>query len=119
MNCLTNTRVPLLVRVLSAGSVALAVFATADRSQAADLLYPDKTWQQATPADVGMDSEQLDRVRRYALSDYRILQSKETAPGTAEVTYEVAGEIGVTRVLKRKAVAVRKGGRWKISDLGM
>jgi CubicO group peptidase (beta-lactamase class C family) len=68
MNCLTNTRVPLLVRVLLAGIVSLAVFATADRSQAADLLYPGKTWQQATPADVGMDSEQLDRVRRYALS---------------------------------------------------
>jgi tetratricopeptide (TPR) repeat protein len=57
--------------------------------------------------------------RRYALSDYRILQSKETAPGRTEVSYEVAGEIGVTRILKRKAVALRKDGIWKISDLGM
>ncbi len=57
--------------------------------------------------------------RRYALSDYRVIESKKTAPEVAEVSYEVAGELGVTRVLKCKAVAVCKGGSWKISDLGM
>ncbi len=57
--------------------------------------------------------------RRYALSDYRVLGSKDAGAQAAEVSYEVAGELGVTRVLKRKALAVRKGGIWKISDLGM
>jgi len=57
--------------------------------------------------------------RRYALSDYRVQESKVVGPEAADVSYEVAGELGVTRVLKLKAMAVCKGGVWKISDLGM
>jgi tetratricopeptide (TPR) repeat protein len=56
---------------------------------------------------------------RYALSDYRILEVKAIGPENADVIYEVAGELGVTRVLKRKAMAVRRDGQWKVSDLGM
>ncbi len=55
---------------------------------------------------------------RYGLSDFRIL--KAAAEGdAAEVEYEVSGELGVTRVLVKKARAVREGGVWKVVDLGI
>jgi hypothetical protein len=57
--------------------------------------------------------------RRWALSDYQVLEAAETGPDAAQVGYRVAGELGVTRVLDKKAVAVRQGEKWKISELGM
>jgi hypothetical protein len=57
--------------------------------------------------------------RRYGLSDYHVEKSGETAPGEARVTYQVSGELGVTRVLEKKATVVREGKVWKVSDLGM
>jgi hypothetical protein len=54
--------------------------------------------------------------RRYALSDYRILEVKVVGPENADVVYEVAGELGVTRVLKRTARAERRAGKWLISS---
>jgi tetratricopeptide (TPR) repeat protein len=55
---------------------------------------------------------------RFGLSDFRILGARQEAAGV-EVDYEVSGELGVTRVLKKKAKAVQEGGAWKITDLGL
>jgi len=55
---------------------------------------------------------------RYGLSDYRLTGTKQ-AGGGATVTYEVAGELGVTRVLTKKAKATRTAKGWKITDLGL
>ncbi|HOX06959.1 MAG TPA: hypothetical protein PK280_11205 [Planctomycetota bacterium] len=55
---------------------------------------------------------------RYGLSDFRVLSAASSGEGAA-VEFEIAGELGVTRVLKRKARAVREGGGWKITDLGL
>jgi len=55
---------------------------------------------------------------RFGLSDFRVLG----AGGTAEdptVAYEVSGELGVTRVLKKTARAERVAGAWKITELGL
>ena len=55
---------------------------------------------------------------RYGLSDYRLTGAKQEGGG-ATVTYEVAGELGVTRVLTKKAKATRTAKGWKITDLGL
>ena len=55
---------------------------------------------------------------RFGLSDFRVLGA-EIQGEEARVEYEVSGELGVTRVLKRKARAVREAGAWKIAELGL
>jgi tetratricopeptide (TPR) repeat protein len=55
---------------------------------------------------------------RYGLSDFRPLGAARTEGDSAELDYEVSGELGVTRVLKKKAKAGREEGAWKILDLG-
>jgi tetratricopeptide (TPR) repeat protein len=55
---------------------------------------------------------------RFGLSDCRVLGAKADGR-SAEVEYEVAGELGVTRVLKKKARAEREGDAWKITGLGL
>ncbi len=56
--------------------------------------------------------------RRYGLSGYRVTGAKVAGQG-ATVSYEVAGELGVTRVLKKKARATRTAKGWKIAELGL
>lgn len=56
--------------------------------------------------------------RRYGFSDYQITGAK-VAGESATVSYEVAGELGVTRVLKKKARATRTAKGWKIVELGL
>lgn len=68
MNRLTPMRAPIFAWLLCAGTVAVALLAAGGRCCAADLLYPGKTWQQAVPTEVGMDPQQLEQVRHYALT---------------------------------------------------
>ena len=55
---------------------------------------------------------------RFGLSDYRILGARPSG-ASAEVEYEVSGELGVTRILKKRAKATREGDAWKIAELGL
>jgi hypothetical protein len=55
---------------------------------------------------------------RYGLSDYRPLGAARKDGDAAELDFEVSGELGVTRVLKKRARAGLEGGAWKILDLG-
>jgi hypothetical protein len=55
----------------------------------------------------------------FALSDFRVVGAEADGDDAAGVNYEVAGELGVTRVLRKKARAVRTGEGWKVADLGL
>jgi tetratricopeptide (TPR) repeat protein len=57
--------------------------------------------------------------RQYALSDYRITGRLKEKAGQVTLGYQVSGELGVTRILKKKAVMVSDGVNWKVSVLGM
>lgn len=56
---------------------------------------------------------------RFAFSDFRVLSSAPAGENAAEVEYEVSGELGVTRTLRRKARAETDGKAWRISSLGL